>query len=171
MFVKANSVYFSDYLMKGEKDKALLEFQKLTDKKHPLEILAAIQTMLRKWIIIKTKSSSLTSLELSKLTAKEREQTGIKNLKIDYNRVFGYYIEVTNSFKDKVPYYFQRKQTLANAERFITDELKELEVQLLSSAEKALQLEIEIYNKIKEHLGSLIIEFQQTADAIAGCCV
>lgn len=103
---------------------------------------------------------------IAKLTAKEREQTGIKNLKIDYNRVFGYYIEVTNSFKDKVPYYFQRKQTLANAERFITDELKELEVQLLSSAEKALQLEIEIYNKIKEHLGSLIIEFQQTADAI-----
>lgn len=103
---------------------------------------------------------------IAKLTAKEREQTGIKNLKIDYNRVFGYYIEVTNSFKDKVPYYFQRKQTLANSERFITDELKELEVQLLSSSEKALQLELEIYNKIKEHLSSLIIEFQQTADAI-----
>jgi len=103
---------------------------------------------------------------IAKLTADERERTGIKNLKIEYNRVFGYYIEVTNSFKDKVPYNYQRKQTLANAERYITDELKELEVQLLSSAEKALQLETEIYNKIKHHLSLCIDDFQTTADAI-----
>ena len=103
---------------------------------------------------------------IAKLTADERERTGIKNLKIEYNRVFGYYIEVTNSFKDKVPFNYQRKQTLANAERYITDELKELEVQLLSSAEKALQLEIEIYNKIKDQLTLSIDDFQVTSDAI-----
>ena len=67
------------------------------------------------------------------MEAKEREKTGIKNLKIKYNKVFGYYLEVTNSFKDMVPDYFTRKQTLANAERFITPELKELEDVILGA--------------------------------------
>ena len=75
----------------------------------------------------------------------EREKTGIKNLRIGYNRVFGYYIEVTNSFKDKVPYEYQRRQTLANAERYITDELKDLEIKILSAEEKSLQLENNIF--------------------------
>ena len=97
----------------------------------------------------------------------EREKTGIKTLKIGYNRVFGYYIEITNSFKDKVPYEYQRKQTLSNAERYITDELKELEVRILSSEEKALQLEANLFNQIKEHLRSIIDKLQLTSDAIA----
>ena len=78
---------------------------------------------------------------LADLEAKEREKTGIKNLKIKYNKVFGYYLEVTNSFKDMVPDYFTRKQTLANAERFITPELKELEDVILGAEDKLIVLE------------------------------
>ena len=78
---------------------------------------------------------------IAEIENRERENTGIRTLKIGYNRVFGYYIEVTNSFKDKVPYNYLRRQTLANAERYVTEELKELEVKILSSDEKALQLE------------------------------
>ena len=73
---------------------------------------------------------------LAKLEAEEREKTGIKNLKIKYNKVFGYYLEVTNSFKDQVPDYYTRKQTLANAERYITPELKELEDTILGAEDK-----------------------------------
>lgn len=98
---------------------------------------------------------------------RERERTGIKNLRIGYNRVFGYFIEVTNSFKDKVPYDYHRRQTLANAERFVTDELKDLEVKILNSDEKALQLEANIFASIKDHLRGLIVELQNTSDAIA----
>ena len=80
---------------------------------------------------------------LADLEAKEREKTGIKNLKIKYNKVFGYYLEVTNSFKDMVPDYFTRKQTLANAERFITPELKELEDVILGAEDKLIVLDNE----------------------------
>ena len=104
---------------------------------------------------------------IAKIENAEREKTGIKTLKIGYNRVFGYYIEITNSFKDKVPYDYQRKQTLTNAERYITDELKELEIKILSSEEKALQLESNLYNGIKEHLRSIIDKLQSTSSAIA----
>ncbi len=104
---------------------------------------------------------------IAEIENREREKTGIKNLRIGYNRVFGYYIEVTNSFKDKVPYDYQRRQTLANAERYITEELKELEFKILSSEEKAIQLETKIYNEIKEYLSAEIHELQQTADALA----
>jgi len=104
---------------------------------------------------------------IAQIENNEREKTGIKTLKIGYNRVFGYYIEVTNSFKDKVPYEYQRKQTLSNAERFITDELKELEVAILSSEEKSLQIEANIFNKIKEHLRSQVERLLSTANAIA----
>ena len=101
------------------------------------------------------------------IEAREREATGIKNLKIHYNRVFGYYIEVTKSFIDKVPLYYQRRQTLANAERFTTDELKELEEKILSSAELAIKLEAEIYDKIKCVLSECIDKIKTISSGIA----
>ncbi len=104
---------------------------------------------------------------IAEIENRERERTGIKNLRIGYNRVFGYFIEVTNSFKDKVPYEYQRRQTLANAERYITEELKELEVKILSSEEKSLQLEASIYAEIKNYLGDQITKLKETADALA----
>lgn len=78
------------------------------------------------------------------MEAKEREATGIKNLKINFNRVFGYYIEVTNSFKNLVPYNYIRKQTLAGAERYITEDLKKLETDILSSNEQSIRIEADI---------------------------
>ena len=87
---------------------------------------------------------------LADLEAKEREKTGIKNLKIKYNKVFGYYLEVTNSFKDMVPEYFTRKQTLANAERFITPELKELEDVILGAEDKLIVLEYELFREVRQ---------------------
>ena len=89
---------------------------------------------------------------LADLEAKEREKTGIKNLKIKYNKVFGYYLEVTNSFKDMVPDYFTRKQTLANAERFITPELKELEDMILGAEDKLVSLEYDLFRLMYLHL-------------------
>ncbi len=104
---------------------------------------------------------------LSELVEKERELTGIKGLKAGYNRVFGYYLEVTNSVKDKVPYYYQRKQTLTNGERFVTEELKELEVKIYSCEDKANKLELELYNQILEILRQNIGRLKDTSDAIA----
>ncbi|MBO5713003.1 MAG: DNA mismatch repair protein MutS, partial [Clostridia bacterium] len=98
---------------------------------------------------------------------REREATGIKTLKINYNKVFGYYIEVTNSFKDKVPYSYVRKQTLVGAERFITEELKALEDEVLGAKERALKLEADIFSKIKSVLLSNLNELHQTSRAIA----
>jgi len=100
------------------------------------------------------------------LAENERIKTGIRTLKIDYNRVFGYYIEVTNSFKNSVPYEYIRKQTLANAERYITEELKELEEKILTSTEKAIKLELNIFNKIKGLLLSKIDLLIKASDAI-----
>ncbi len=97
----------------------------------------------------------------------ERERTKIKNLRISYNRVFGYYIEVTNSFKELVPYDYQRRQTLANAERYITDELKELELKILSADEGYSKLESRIYADIKSKLSAEIVNIQNSADALA----
>ncbi len=104
---------------------------------------------------------------ISALEAKEREKTGIKNLKISYNRVFGYYIEVTNSFKDKIPYDYVRRQTLANAERFITEELKVLEEEILTAEDKAFRLELELYERIKNVLRQNVEKLQKVSDAIA----
>ncbi len=104
---------------------------------------------------------------IAQIENKERERTGIRNLRIGYNRVFGYYIEVTNSFKDKIPYDYQRRQTLANAERFVTEELKEIEVKILSAEEKSLQLENKIYNFVKSYLSERISQLKSTSDAIA----
>ena len=108
-----------------------------------------------------------SKIALAEIENKEKERTGIRTLKVGYNRVFGYYIEVTNSFKDKVPYDYQRKQTLSNAERYITEELKELEVKILSSEELSLQLEQRLFNEIKDYLRNLVEDLQITADAIA----
>ena len=101
------------------------------------------------------------------IAVRERERTGIKTLKIGYNRVFGYYIEVTNSFKDSVPPDYIRKQTLTGAERYITQELKELEEKVLTSGEKALQLEDALYKKILSILFDKIPTLQQIAKALA----
>ncbi len=104
---------------------------------------------------------------LAEMLEREKERTGIKNLKIGYNKVFGYYLEVTNSFKDKVPYDYIRKQTLVGAERFITEELKKLEEDLLTSKERAIELENEIFTKIKDLLISNIKKLQRSSKAIA----
>lgn len=104
---------------------------------------------------------------LADLEAKEREKTGIKNLKIKYNKVFGYYLEVTNSFKEMVPDYFTRKQTLANAERFITPELKELEDVILGAEDKLIVLEYELFREVRQKVADEVVRIQKTAKAVA----
>lgn len=103
---------------------------------------------------------------LANLEAEEREATGIRTLKVGYNRVFGYYIEVSNSFLDKVPYRFQRKQTLVGGERFVTDELKQLETKILTAEEEAVALENRIFTELKQMLIDKLSELQSTARAI-----
>ena len=105
--------------------------------------------------------------KIAEIEAREREETGIKTLRIRYNRVFGYYIEVTNSFKDLVPYTYQRRQTIANAERFVTEELKDVENKILNAEDKSLRLESELYTNIKSTLFTRIEEFNTASDAIA----
>lgn len=104
---------------------------------------------------------------LDEMEERERERTGIKNLKIRYNRVFGYYIEVSNSFKDKVPYDYVRKQTLVGAERYITEELKKFEDEILTAAERALRLELQIFDKFKAILSAKIEELKSVAKAFS----
>ncbi len=104
---------------------------------------------------------------LANLEASEREKTGIKNLKIRYNKVFGYFLEVTNSFKDLVPDYYIRKQTLTNAERYITPELKELEETILGSEDKLVALEYDLFREVRDQLAANVARIQKTAKAIA----
>lgn len=104
---------------------------------------------------------------IAAMEARERERTGIKNLRIKYNRVFGYSIEVTNSFKDKVPYDYQRRQTLTNAERYVTDELKAVEEKILTSADRSLALEIALFEQIRGVLSGQIGNLKALAAAIA----
>lgn len=104
---------------------------------------------------------------LAELEIREREKTGIKNLKVKYNKVFGYYLEVTNSYKDSVPDYFTRKQTLANAERYITPELKELEDMILGAEDKLASLEYELFCEIRNQIAENVVRIQKTAKAIA----
>ena len=104
---------------------------------------------------------------LAELEAKEREKTGIKNLKIKFNKVFGYYLEVTNSFKDLVPDYYTRKQTLTNAERYITPELKEMEDMILGAEDKLVQLEYELFRELREQIAKNVVRIQKTAKALA----
>ena len=105
---------------------------------------------------------------LAELESKERGKTGIKNLKIKYNKVFGYYLEVTNSYKELVPDYYTRKQTLANAERYITPELKELEDMILGAEDKLYSLEYGLYVEIRNKIADEIVRIQETAKAVAG---
>lgn len=98
---------------------------------------------------------------------RERDTTNIRTLKIGFNRVFGYYIEVSKSFKDKVPMHYQRRQTLANAERYTTDELKELENKILGSEDAALKLEAQLYDYVKNVLTENIGKLKSISSAVA----
>lgn len=104
---------------------------------------------------------------IAELEARERESTGIKSLKIKYNKVFGYYIEVTNSFKDMVPEHYTRKQTLANAERYITDELKKLEDIILGAEDKLAALEYEIFTLVRNTIADEVVRIKNTAKIVA----
>ena len=104
---------------------------------------------------------------LADLETREREKTGIKNLRLRYNKVFGYYLEVTNSFKELVPDYYTRKQTLANAERYIIPELKELEDTILGAEDKLCALEYELYCEVRNTIAAELTRIQRTAKAVA----
>ena len=101
------------------------------------------------------------------MEASERERTGIKNLKIGYNKVFGYYIEITNSFKDKAPQEYIRKQTLTTGERYITEELKLLEEKILTAKERALNLEARLYDELMNVLFHSISDLKKISSSIA----
>ena len=104
---------------------------------------------------------------LTELEAREKERTGIKSLKIKYNRVFGYSLEVTNSFKELVPENYIRKQTLTNAERYITQELKDLEDLILGAEDKLYALEYELFCEVRDKVGAEVVRIQKTAKAVA----
>ncbi|MBQ4339057.1 MAG: DNA mismatch repair protein MutS [Clostridia bacterium] len=104
---------------------------------------------------------------IADIQLREQEKTGIKKLKIGYNRVFGYYIEVSNSFKELVPETYIRKQTLANCERYITQELKELESKVLGAQERIVKLEYEIFESIRKRVADKLSVVQRTAHAVA----
>lgn len=104
---------------------------------------------------------------LADVEKKERDETGIKNLKIKHNKVFGYYLEVTNSYKNLVPEHYVRRQTLANAERYITPELKELEDMILGAEDKLVALEYDYFCEIRQSIAKEVIRIQKTAKAVA----
>ena len=97
------------------------------------------------------------------LEQRERERTGIRNLRVQYNRVFGYYIEVTKSYLDMVPEDYTRRQTMTNAERFVTPELKELEQKIVGAQEQAVRLELQLFGEIRDRLSERLAAIQQTA--------
>ena len=100
------------------------------------------------------------------LEQKEREATGIKNLRIQYNKVFGYYIEVTRSYYELVPVRYQRKQTLANCERYMTPELKEIEQKIIGAQEQSVRLELQLFSEIRDQIAAQIGRIQRTAMAL-----
>ena len=104
---------------------------------------------------------------LASIETKEKERTGIRTLKIGYNKVFGYYIEVSNSFKDQVPDTYIRKQTLTSGERYITQELKELESKILGAHERLIALEHRLFSELLETIGGQLDRIQRTANAVA----
>ena len=104
---------------------------------------------------------------LAKIEAREKERTGIPKLRVSYNKVFGYFIEVTNSYKDMVPEDYIRKQTLTNCERYITQELKDLEGKVLGAKERLVALEYEVFTAVRTQLAGEATRIQQTAKAIA----
>ena len=104
---------------------------------------------------------------IAAIEASEKEKTGIRSLKVGFNRVFGYYIEVSRTFSDQVPAHYVRKQTLANCERYITQELKELENQVLTAKERLTALEYQIFQELREFLAAQAPRVQLTAAAVA----
>lgn len=104
---------------------------------------------------------------IAAVEASERERTGIRSLKIGYNRVFGYYIEISKTFAEQVPPEYIRKQTLANCERYITQELKELETQVLTAKDRLVALEYQIFTQLREHLAAQACRVQASAAAVA----
>ena len=100
------------------------------------------------------------------LEAREREETGIKNLRVTYNKVFGYSIEVTKSYYDQVPMRYQRKQTLANCERYVTPELKEIEQKIVGAEEQSVRLELQLFGEIREQIAAEISRIQRTATSL-----
>ena len=104
---------------------------------------------------------------LTRIEVEEKEKTGIKTLKVGYNRVFGYYIEVSRLYSDQVPEHYIRKQTLANAERYITQELKELEARVLGAKDRAVSLEYQLFSQLREAVAGQLVRIQSTADALA----
>ena len=105
---------------------------------------------------------------LAEIEEREKDATGIRTLRIGYNRVFGYYIEVSNSFKDQVPAHYIRKQTLTNAERYITEEIKELEERVLHAQQEAIDRAAELYEQVRVTVAAELPRIQQTAAAVAG---
>ncbi len=112
--------------------------------------------------IIKNGKNFISSIE-----SREKQKTGISKLKIGYNRIFGYYLEITNSFKDKVPKDYIRKQTLSNCERYITQELKDLEGKILGAKEKVIILEHELFHKIRKQIAENLERIEKTAVSVA----
>ena len=104
---------------------------------------------------------------ITELEAREKEKTGIRTLKVGYNKVFGYYIEVSNSFKDQVPDDYIRKQTLVNGERYITQELKELENSILTASDRVVALEYELFQALREEVSAAAERIQASAAAVA----
>ena len=100
------------------------------------------------------------------LEAREREETGIRNLRIQYNKVFGYYIEVTKSFLSQVPERYIRKQTLTNAERYMTPELKEIEQKIIGAQEQSVRLELQLFSEVRDRIAEQIEGIQRTAQAL-----
>lgn len=105
---------------------------------------------------------------LAEIEEREKDATGIRTLRIGYNRVFGYYIEVSNSFRDQVPAHYIRKQTLTNAERYITEEIKELEERVLHAQQEAIDRATELYEQVRATVAAELPRIQQTAAAVAG---
>ena len=104
---------------------------------------------------------------LTRIEVEEKEKTGIKTLKVGYNRVFGYYIEISRLYSDQVPEHYIRKQTLANAERYITQELKELEARVLGAKDRAVALEYQLFTQLREAVAAQLVRIQSTAEALA----
>ena len=104
---------------------------------------------------------------IPEMEAREKEKTGIRNMKIGYNKVFGYYIEVSNAYKGEVPDSYIRKQTLANCERYITQELKELEHSILTASDQVVALEYELFTKLREEISAASARIQRSAGAVA----
>lgn len=113
------------------------------------------------------KASTEGKTWLTELESRERESTGIKNLRVKFNKVFGYYLEVTNSFKNLVPDHYVRKQTLTNAERYTTDELKHLEEIILGAEDKLCSLEYDLFCKVRDSIAADVARIQKTAKAVA----